>query len=230
MKNIIFLLFFVFFFSCRKKNIETPEQTAFANLLACVNSKDYPVMPKTDIYMEGEMDGKYFSISNSGHLGVRNTLRSFFALGYRTEYANTKEFQGNGFAVYSLDTLGKYLYDIQFGFQNFQGDSSAYIQYFDQFQKGKNFHFRKEQTIKEITEPYSIDATFSVYGCDKPIANALTSYNVDQTNSYFRIADVKEYKSANGVVFKRDVTIEFDVNFGPNNIKRIKNGRLFFSY
>ena len=119
-------------------------------------------------------------------------------------------------------------------FQSFQGDSLAYLNYFEQFKKGKTFQFINSPEIKNVVKPESVEIVFHVFQCSQSfsIPNRVSSASdIDQTGSYFRVVDVKEYKSG-GQVYKRDVTMEFDVKLGirGTSLSRIKNGRLFFSY
>ncbi len=241
MKNVVFVasVLLLTMGSCKKdqKLVEEQAKSQYLQALSdCADAKVLPNLPKQDIYIEGEIDGKYFSISKNEKLGIRNTLRNFLALGYQKEFAKKTEWQGNGFAVYPIDTTHQKEYDyyIQIGYQGFQGDSLAYLKYFDQFQKGKTFTYRKEATISELSEPQTVDFLIGLVGCSGDVSrgNSLTSNGIDQTNSYFRVADVKNYISPSGQIYKRDVTIEFDVTLGSSYtpLKRIKNGRLFFSY
>lgn len=229
-----------FLLSCKKKDIESSEQIQNAQALeACFKSKEFPNIPKNDLYIEGEIDGKYFSFSQNENFGVRSTLKNFLALGYNPNYAKTTEWQGNGIAVYPIftdtaKTKEQFNYYIEIGFQAFQGDSLAYLQFFNQFAKGKNFIFRNAYGVKEASTPQIVDISMPIFGCLDPIngGNTFNSIDVDQTGSYFRVSDVRNYQSASGEVYKRDVTIEFDVKLGGGALKtkRIKNGRLFFSY
>jgi hypothetical protein len=244
MKKLIILVFTsvcLLFMGCRKdiaSSISEKEATIQA-LTACLNSKNLPTIPKQDIYMEGEMDGKYFSISKNARTTVRSTLANFLAAGYQKQYADTTEWQGNGFSAYPIPNkdsadIAEYHYYIQANYSTFRGDSMAYVRYFNQFQKGNNFTFRKTiGDVKEQVTPNTVSFEIFMFQCQNNRAEglALISEGVDQTNSYFRIADVKNYTSG-GQIYKRDVTIEFDVTLGYKGtpVKRIKNGRLFFSY
>jgi hypothetical protein len=241
MKKIIgftFLSTCLLFMACKKKNIETPEQTKIEAITACMNGKILPNLPKQDIYIEGEIDGKHFGISRNTHTSVRSTLKNFLANGYQKQYAYTTEWQGNGFAAFPIDTvdIAEYHYYIEVNYSSFRGDSLAYMRYFDQFQKGNSFTFRKNAfDMTEAVIPKTVDFAIRLFQCESDLAEAgsLTSETAgDQTNSYFRIADVKNYVSASGEIYKRDVTIEFDVSLGTfgKTVKRIKNGRIFFSY
>jgi hypothetical protein len=243
MKNLILMtvICLVSLFSSCKKDIPTDDPAQhLAALKACLNDKEFAVVPKQGMYIEGEIDGKYFSISKTDKQYLRNTLTNFLILGYQPSYANTQEAYGNGIAIYPIDTTAKpsdskFNYYFQVIFPSFQGDSIAYINYFNQFQNGKNFSFRKDfdnkaDVLALETIGFSILMTG---GCnqDATKASSLHSSGIDQTNSYFRIADVKEY-STNNRVYKREITIEFDVMLGSQNtaLTRIKNGRIFFSY
>ncbi len=240
MKNIILFLLLLFsFLDCRKKNIETTEQTNAQIFETCLKSKEFPNLPKGNIYLEGEIDNKYFCISENTDFGVSCSLQTFYQGGYKAKYADARNWEGNGFDVTNFSSKSQYQYTFLIGLPSFQGDSLAYIRYFDQFQKGKTFRFLKvddKTTISAYAETGIV--TFSlgiVSGCaeDLTLGNSMTSSNVgDQTGSYFRVSDVKEYKSANGQIFKRDVSIEYDVKIGGTSVplKRIKNGHLFFSY
>ncbi len=241
MKNLIFIIVAIItlLISCKKdpKITELDETTRWLNALGmCVKEKNLPNVPKQDTYVEGEIDGDYFSISKTEHLGVQNTLRNFLASGYQKEYANKTTWQGNGVAIYPIDTfiVDKFNYFLEVNFQSFQGDSLAYFDYFNQFQKGKTFRFKKNWDISESSAPETVEFNMTLFGCSQDVTkgNVLTSKGVEQTNSYFRIVDIKNYISPSGQIFKRDVTIEFDVTIGSNftAVKRIKNGRLFFSY
>jgi hypothetical protein len=241
MKNIVFVsIIIVLLVSCKKKNIESSEQIQNAQALeACFKGKELPVIPKKDLYIEGEIDGKYFSFSPNENFGIRNTLKNFHAMGYNPQYANKTEWQGNGFAVYpiytdSVKSKDQFNYYIEIGYQAFQGDSLAYLQFFNQFENGKNFTFRNAYGVKEATKPQIVDMSMPLFGCSDPVngGNTFNSIDVDQIGSYFRVADVKNYQSASGEIYKRDVTIEFDVKLGGGALttKRIKNGRIFFSY
>jgi hypothetical protein len=243
MKKIIILFFLplcLFYASCCKDIIPpiNEKEATIQALTACLNGKNLPNIPKQDIYMEGEMDGKYFSISKNNYTSVRNTLGNFLGAGYQKQYADTTEWQGNGFSAYPIPNkdstdIAEYHYYIQANYQSFRGDSLAYIRYFDQFEKGNSFTFRKTLGIKEAVIPKTISFEIFMFQCQDNRAEgvALISEGVDQTNSYFRIAEVKNYASS-GIITKRDVTIEFDVTLGYQGtpVKRIKNGRLFFSY
>ena len=207
---------------------------------ACFKGKDLPNISKKEIYVEGEIDGKYFSISKNENFDVRSSLKNFFALGYNSAYSTTTDWQGNGFSVYPVvsdsTTKDQNNFYLDIGFSAFQGDSLAYIQYFEQFQKGKSFKFRNnDYNVKSATELQAVDITIAVFGCSSsaPITkgNGYSSMESEQNGSYFRVADVKNYLSTSGQIYKRDVTIEFDIKLaGGVTTKRIKNGRLFFSY
>jgi hypothetical protein len=239
MKKLAFILYAITLASCCK-NIETPEQTATALLMACVNNKELPNIAKGDTWIEGEFNGKYFSMSNNPNFQTKCTLGNFLQLGYRKEYASATEWFGNGLTAFSPDTSAKFNYLFQVNFPIFQGDSIAYLNYFSQFQKGKEFQFISSPEIKNAIKPETIEVLMYVFQCAQTfsIQNGLrSSSDIDQTGSYFRITDVKEYKSASGQVYKRDVTMEFDVKLGNAklgekgiSLARIKNGRLFFSY
>ena len=235
MKKVIFLMFSVMLlFGCRK-HIDTPQQTETDILMACVNDKVWPNTVKGDTWIEGELDGKYFSFSKSPQVQTKCTLGNFLALGYLNEYARTSEWVGNGLTVFSPDTSARFSYLFQVNFQHFQGDSIAYINYFRQFEKGKVFQLVNIAEIKNTVKPETVEIVMSVFKCAQSfkIENSISSASeIDQTGSYFRISDVKEYKSASGQVYKRDVTMEFDVKLGNKGVtlSRIKNGRLFFSY
>lgn len=240
MKNIILLLLFIFsILSCKKKNIEIPGQTNAQIFETCLKGKEFPNLPKGNIYLDGEIDNKYFCISENTDFGVSCSLQTFYQGGYKAQYADTRNWEGNGFDVTNFSNKNEYQYTFLIGLPSFQGDSLAYIRYFDQFQKGKTFRFLKIDDKTSISTYAEIGSvTFSlgiVSGCTETLTlgNSMTSSNVDdQTGSYFRIADVKEYKSTSGQVFKRDITIEYDVKIGGKSVpqKRIKNGHLFFSY
>jgi hypothetical protein len=236
MKKITFVLCLVATLISCKKHVETPERTATALLMACVNDKELPNMPKGSTYIEGELNDKYFSISNNPHFNVHCSLQNFLGAGYQKTYTNLSEATGNGFIVSPVDTMSTLNYLLQVSFPTFQGDSIAYLNYFSQFQKGKEFRFRKETgLIKDGLVPETVEIIFHVFQCSQTfsIPNRLSSASdIDQTGSYFRVADVKEYKTVNGQVYKRDVTMEFDVKLGNQgtSLSRIKNGRLFFSY
>jgi hypothetical protein len=240
MKKIIILLVFTSsLFSCKKKDVETSEQTNANRFEACFKDKELPVLPKKDMYIEGEIDGKSFSISESADLSIECSISSFYELGYNTKFASTREWQGNGFGVFTWGDKPEFSYALNVGFPSFQGDSIAYLKYFEQFQKGKTFNFlnyvNKDPTPFDFTRLGYISFSFTIFsGCSGNISpNVMTSHQVeDQAGSYCRIADVKEYKSANGKIFRRDVTMEFDVKIGGKAapLKRIKNGRLVFSY
>jgi hypothetical protein len=144
MKKIISLIFSticLLSIGC-KKNIDSPiseKEATIQAITACLNSKTLPDIPKKDIYIEGEMDGKYFSISKNAHTSVRNTLANFLGAGYQKQYADTTEWQGNGFAAFPIPSFtdtAEYNYYIQANYQSFQGDSLAYARYFNQFEKG----------------------------------------------------------------------------------------------
>jgi hypothetical protein len=245
MKKIIILIFLsvcLLSIGCRK-HIEPPalsEKEAYIQAMnACMSGKFFPNIPKGNVYMEGEMDGKYFSISKNAYTTVRSTLGNFLAAGYRKEYAYKTEWQGNGVEAYPIPPnkdsadIAEHHYYIQANYPSFQGDSLEYTRYFDQFQKGNNFTFRKTAGLAEMVIPQTVSFNILLFQCENSLAEGghLISEGVDQTNSYFRIADVKNYTSG-GQIYKRDVTIEFDVTLGVKGtaVKRIKNGRLFFSY
>jgi hypothetical protein len=241
MKKVIVLFVTIIFFflteGCKKKNIETPEQTKIQAITACMNGKTLPDLPRQDTYIEGEIDGKHFGISKNAHTTVRSTLKNFLAAGYQKQYAYNTEWQGNGFAAFPIDTvdIAEYHYYIEVNFSSFRGDSLEYMRYFDQFQKGNNFTFRKKLgDMAEAVIPKTVSFEVTLFQCDNDLVSggSLNTESADQTNSYFRIADVKNYVSPSGEIYKRDVTIEFDVSLGTfgKTVKRIKNGRIFFSY
>jgi hypothetical protein len=204
---------------------------------ACFVAKELPNLSKGDVWIEGEIDGKTFSISPSKNMSIRNTLGNFWGSGYKKEYARTYEAQGNGLAIYSVsDTASvpdKYNFQFSVNYPSFQGDSLAYLHYFNQFQKGKNFKFRTgDISFKGELEPETVEISVAVLGgCSTVSTNGkgISSRVADQTGSYFRVTDVKEYKSGS-LIYRRDVTMEFDVKIGIGEVLRIKNGRLFFSY
>lgn len=240
MKNLVVILLATSTFWSCKKHIETPESEALTTskaVKACFIAKDLPNLSKNDIWIEGEIDGKAFSISPNKNMSVRNTLANFLGAGYKKDYARTYEWQGNGLTVYpivdSVDTKALYDFYINVNYPTFQGDSLAYLQYFNQFQKGKTFKFRKGETPLAQAESGTVEINVLVgIGCTPSATNGkgISSSAADQTDSYFRVADVKEYKSVNGQIYRRDVTMEFDVKIGYGEVLRIKNGRLFFSY
>jgi hypothetical protein len=238
-KIVIFLIFISNMINCKKKDIETPEQINANRFEACFKDKELPVLPKKDMYIEGEIDGRFFSISENADLSLECSVNSFYQLGYKAGYANPREWQGNGFDVFTFGEKPQFSYGLSIGFPAFQGDSIAYLKYFEQFQKGKTFTFlnfiNKDPTPTDFTKLGTISFSFTIFGgCSEAFAqNVMTSSSVeDQTGSYCKVADVKEYKLANGQIFRRDVTIEFDVKIGGRSVplKRIKNGRFVFSY
>ena len=221
-------------FGCRK-HIDKPQQTETELLMACVNDKELPNTAKGATWIEGELDGKYFSFSKSPEFQTKCTLGNFLALGYQNEYAKPSEWYGNGLTVFSPDTSARFRYYFEVNFQHFQGDSIAYLNYFRQFEKGKVFQIINSPGLKNTVKPEIVEIVVSVFQCAQSfkIENSISSASeIDQTGSYFRISDVKEYKSTSGQVYKRDVTMEFDVKLGNKGVtlSRIKNGRLFFSY
>jgi hypothetical protein len=237
MKKIIIILLCISNLLCCKKDIGNLEPTIGDKILACVNAKELPNITKGDIWIEGEMNGKYFSMSKSANLWIQNPLQSFLAGGYKKDYADIRIATTPAFIVFqnpSDTTVSKFHYYLDINFPYFQGDSIAYLNYFSQFQKGKEFKYRKNSgSIQEGLVPETVEITIDVFECDANTSNRLTSsQGVDETGSYFRITEVKEYKSANGQVYRRDVTMEFDVKLGlkETTLVRIKNGRLFFSY
>ena len=90
-------------------------------------------------------------------------------------------------------------------------------------------------SITAYAELGTVTFSLGLFGCSEPLSlgNSMSSAIIeDQAGSYFRVADVKEYKSVTGQIYKRDVTIEYEVKIGGRSVpqKRIKNGHLFFSY
>jgi hypothetical protein len=241
MKTLVAVLsfFMVILTSCKRDIIpEVPANVKEAQeIKACILTKEFPNLPKGDIWIEGEIDGKTFSISPSKNMSIRCTLRNFWSLGYKKDYARTYEAQGNGFTVYAVSDTApvpdKYNFLFNVNFPAFQGDSLAYLQYFNQFQKGKNFKFRTgDVSFAGELEPETVEVSILVLGGCSPVTtngSGIPSRSADQTGSYFRVADVKEYKSGS-LIYRRDVTMEFDVKIGVGEVLRIKNGRLFFSY
>jgi hypothetical protein len=242
MKTLIAILSFIMIILTSCKRDITPEVPANVNfsqeIKDCFVAKELPNLSKGDIWIEGEIDGKTFSISPSKNMSIRSTLRNFWSLGYQKEYARTYEAQGNGLSIYPVsDTVpipDKYNFVFNVNFPAFQGDSLAYLQYFNQFQKGKNFKFRTGDVISLAgeLEPETVEISAQVFGGCSPVTTngrGITSFAANQTGSYFRVADVKEYKSGS-LIYRRDVTMEFDVKLGVGEVLRIKNGRLFFSY
>lgn len=245
MKKIIILVFLpvcLLYLGCCK-NIDPPideKEATIQAIDACMKAKTLPVVPKQDIYIEGELDGKYFSISKNAHTTVRSTLGNFLRAGYQKEYAYKTEWQGNGFAAYPIFNkdsadIAEYHYYLQVNFSSFQGDSLEYTKYFDQFQKGSSFAIRKTFNLAERVIPQTVSFEILLFQCENSLAEGsmLASEGINQTNSYFRIVDVKN-QSSSGIITQRDVTIEFDVTLGAAGagraLRRIKNGRLFFSY
>jgi hypothetical protein len=247
MKNIILLaLLFVTLFSCKK--VETPEDAQYRIFEECFISKKFPYMPKDTAYIEGELEGVPFLIAKTKKTNIFNGVASFFSKGYKPTYLNQNEWQGNEISYVSYDTNFEREYEFNVDFQSFQGNVIAYSKYFDQFQKGKTFEFipYNDKTIfQDISKTGVVSFTLFIQGCANDVAdnsgiiktasfsNIITSQNFkDQTGSYCRVADLKEYKNADGKIYKRDVTIEFDVKLGGTNLptKRIKNGRIVFSF
>jgi hypothetical protein len=247
MKNIILLaLFIATLFSCKK--IETPEEAQFRIFEECFNDKIFPNLPKDSAFIEGELDGIPFSISKTNKTNIFNSLSSFFSQGYKPTYLNLTEWQGSGISYVSYDANFEREYELNVAFQAFQGNLIAYSKYFEQFKKGKTFEFipYNDKTIfQDISKTGVVSFDLIIRGCANDVVNKngligfstfnniITSQNFqDQSGSYCRVADVKEYKNANDKIYKRDVIIEFDVKLGGTNLptKHIKNGRIVFSF
>jgi hypothetical protein len=247
MKNIILLaLFFATFFSCKK--VETPEEAQSHIFEECFNDKKFPNLPKDIAFIEGELEGIPFSISKTDKTNIFNSVSSFFSQGYKPAYLNQTEWQGSGISYVSYNADFEREYELNVSFQAFKGNVIAYSKYFEQFQKGKTFEFipfNDKTILQDISKTGVVSFTLSIQGCANDVvdnsgiiksasfSNIITSQNFkDQSSSYCRVADVKEYKDANGKIYKRDVTIEFDVKLGGANFptKRIKNGRILFSF
>jgi hypothetical protein len=246
MKQYSFLIIlFLAFLSCKKdtsQNTVTAEQITFAQeFQTCYNEKKFPQLPPKDTYIQGEIDGKSFSVSSTEDFAVLSTLTTFKARGYQKEYAELekrKEWQGNSFAVVPISPSGGFPksfqdFDIYFSFSSFRGDSLAYEQYFNQFQLGKTFKFAQQES--DLQQLGVVDCTFIISGCanlsDPQVSRAVSSLGIDQAGSYCKVSDVKEYKSASGQIFRRDVTMLFEMAISTPGLqpKRIKNGKLFFT-
>jgi hypothetical protein len=202
MKKILILFILIpTLFSCKKKEVETPEQTNASKFEECFKGKEFPQIPKKEMYIEGEFDGRYFSISESPDLSLACSIYSFYELGYSKKYANPLEWQGNGFDAFTWGDKPQFQYQISVRFPAFQGDSIAYTKYFEQFQKGKVFRFINNinPSISNSTELGTIDFAFTIFGgcSDSFTQNVMQSSVVEnQTGSYCRVTDVKEYQQA----------------------------------
>lgn len=239
------IILFLAFLSCKKdtgQNVITAEQITFAKEFeVCYNGKVLPQLPKKDTYIEGELDGKPFSVSSSDNYSVLSTLTGFKARGYQKEFANlekSKEWLGNGFLVVPVtSTVGvpsdEKNFEIHLQFSYFRGDSTLYEQYFNQFSIGKTFNIAQKES--DLEKFGAVQLELFVMGCsnlsEPQFGRGISSNGIDQTGSYCRIADVKDYKSASGQIFRRDITIVFDMAVSTPGLqpKRIKNGKLFFS-
>jgi hypothetical protein len=221
------------FLTCKNDELEFLQKKTIAteDFNTCLKSKSLPVLPKQDTYIEGELNGKYFSLSNHKQANVSCSLGSFRGNGYKEEYIRKSEATGNGFYVYPIGDSIEYQYYIQIEFPALQGDSLAYEKYFDQFQKGKTFNFLKGwKGFEESLIPSNIWMFLTFDGCNN--IGYLDTRSIEQTGSYFRVSNVKEIKDAQGKVVDRQVTIEFDAQFGKEDlpVARIKNGKLVFWY
>lgn len=235
MKNLILLASLVIGLSSCKK--EVPESIRLAQeAKACFIARGFPNLPKKDAYLEGEIDGQPFVISTNDRYYVGTSLSDFFQDGYQPEYGLASNLRGNSFSASSANVTGpklKTYYIISVDFPLFRGDTMAYKQYFNQFKQGKTFKFReKNLDVKGLLEPETVGIYVSVFDCAATTANSsvLSSSEAVQSGSYFRVIGEKEYKDASGQVYKRDITIEFDVKVGFGEALHIKNGRLLFSY
>lgn len=235
MKKIsILIIGLLTFINCKSKDFEASQKqaTATEEFNTCLRSKKLPVFPKQDTYIEGELNGQYFSLSDHPNANVYCTLGRFRRDGYqKEEYSRINEATGNAFYVYPITDSIEYNYDFQIQFQGFTGDSLSYEKYFEQFQKGKTFEFRKASIGWEGgLKPRVVEIFSTFYGCNN--IGDIGSRLVDQTESYFRVANVKEIKDGQGNVIEREVTIEFDVQLGKGDIPigRIKNGKMVFWY
>jgi hypothetical protein len=248
MKNIILLALFIATLCSCKKAPETPEEAQFRIFEECFNDKKFPNLPKDTAFIEGELEGIPFSISKTAKTNIFNNVSAFFSEGYKPNYLKQNEWHGVPISYVSYDSTFEREYELNVLFQSFQGNAIAYSKYFEQFQKGKTFEFilYDDKTIlQDIGKTGVISFQLFIRGCsnDKTInngfqtlssfSNIISSQNFkDQSGSFCRVADVKEYKNADGKIYKRDVTIEFDVKLGGTNLptKHIKNGRVLFSF
>jgi hypothetical protein len=221
------------FLTCKKNELEFSQRKikATEDFNTCLKSKKLPVLPKQDTYIEGELNGQYFSISNHKEANVSCSLGSFRRDGYKQEYARTTEATATGFFVYPIGESMEYKYNIQIEFQGLQGDSLAYEKYFEQFQQGKTFKFIKEwNKFEHALIPGTVTMYLTFDDCNN--IGYLGTRSIDQTSSYFRVSNVKEIKDGQGNVVDREVTIEFDAQFGKEDlpVAHIKNGKLVFWY
>jgi hypothetical protein len=233
-KKIVFILFAFLFLQCRR-NKETERllqvTTDTQSFNTCLKSKKMPVFPKQDTYVEGEINGNYFVLSNHKEANVSCSLGSFRGNGYKPEYKTSLGAIGHGFYVYPIRDSTEYQYFLTVDLPAFMGDSTAYEKYFEQFQKGKVFNFVEfPKVFEDAFKPETVRMFFTFDGCEN--IGLISSELVDQTGSYFRVSNVKEIKDGQGKVVDREVTIEFDVQLGKGDIPvgRIKNGKLVFWY
>jgi hypothetical protein len=234
MKNILMIIIvLLLFITCKNKDDELLQKqaTATEEFNTCLKSKKLPIFPKQDTYIEGELNGQYFSLSNHKEANVYCSLGSFRNSGYKQEYTRKNEGTGNAFYVYPIGDSSDYKYFMQFEFPSFNGDTIAYEKYFEQFQKGKSFKFLKEGGgFESLFIPDMVYMYMTFEGCNN--IGYIGTKQIDQTGSYFRVVNVKEVKDGQGNVIDREVTIEFDVQLGRNDIPvgRIKNGKMVFWY
>jgi hypothetical protein len=248
MKNIILLALFIATLCSCEKTPETPEEAQYRIFEECFNDKKFPNLPKDTAFIEGELEGIPFSISKTAKTNIFNNVSAFFSEGYKPNYLKQNEWHGVPISYVSYDSTFEREYELNVLFQSFQGNAIAYSKYFEQFQKGKTFEFipyNDKTAIQDNSKTGVVSFDLFIRGCANDginkngiigfstFSNIITSQNLqDQSGSFCRVADLKEYKNADGKIFKRDVTIEFDVKLGGTNLptKHIKNGRILFSF
>ena len=240
-KNIVIFLSIACLLGCKKEpSISAADSEAKQKVEACYNDKILPNSKAGFTYVEGEIDGKKFRISDGQDRFIAAQNATNFFSQYDKEYLEKEKrgtsWQGIEYSFIPLDDnlpnlpLDKNFY-FQLEFPSFRGDSLKYIKYLAQFDEiGKIFPIGEMPDDKEFLKKIETNFNMKIQlrGCEVGSLYFLSAGG-SQKDGYFRLVDVKKYKNGDKI-YRRDLTFEFEVNLYSNFLaepyKRIKNGKI----
>ena len=249
-KRILIFLSIACLLGCKKEPNPTTSISAAAletkhKAEACYNDKMLPSSKAGFTYVEGEIDGKKFRVTDGQDRFITSQNATDFFYKYDSKYLEIEKegrtWWGIGYNFIPLDdnlpnlSIDKNFY-FQLQFPYFRGDSSKYVKYLAQFDEiGKNFPIGEMPDDKEFLKKLETNFNMKIQlrGCDiKPFESSplyFLSAGGSQKDGYFRLVDVKKYRNGDRI-YRRDLTFEFEVNLYSNTLfapfKRIKNGKI----